>query len=42
LFPAPTYEVPNDLIFEATGSAQFFMAVMAAIALIAVIRRKPR
>jgi hypothetical protein len=27
LFPAPTYEMPNDLIFEITGGAQGLMVV---------------
>lgn len=27
-FPAPTYEIPNDLIFEATGILQFFMVLV--------------
>lgn len=38
LFPAPAYEIPNDLIFETTGIAQFVVAVMAAVAVAAVIR----
>jgi hypothetical protein len=38
LFPAPAYEIPNDLIFEATGIAQFVVAMMAAIAVAAAIR----
>jgi hypothetical protein len=30
LFPAPTYEMPNDLFFEFTGVLQFFVALLAA------------
>jgi hypothetical protein len=27
LFPAPTYELPNDLFFETTGIGQFLLAI---------------
>ena len=27
LYPAPTYEIPNNLIFETSGIAQFFVAL---------------
>jgi hypothetical protein len=29
-FPAPTYELPNDVFFELTGVLQFFLAIAAA------------
>jgi hypothetical protein len=28
LFPSPAYEKPNDLVFEATGILQFFVALV--------------
>ena len=34
LFPAPTYEVPDDVLFEATGIAQFLLAMPAALHLL--------
>jgi hypothetical protein len=40
LFPAPTYERPNDFFFEATGVAQFFLAIMAAAALVRLVRAR--
>jgi hypothetical protein len=39
LFPAPTYELPDNWFFELTGCAQFFVALLAAFALVPVIRR---
>lgn len=27
LFPAPTYELPNDFLFESTGIGQFLLAI---------------
>jgi len=42
-FPPPMYEMPNDRIFEATGIAQFPLALMAAywtIVLIAELRAR--
>lgn len=30
LFPPPMYEMPNDILFEATGILQFFLGVYAA------------
>lgn len=37
LFPPPTYEMPNDLLFEVTGILQVLPAAMAAHGL----RRNP-
>jgi hypothetical protein len=34
LFPAPTYEMPNDLWFEGSGVLQFFIALWAAYYLV--------
>lgn len=31
LFPPPTYEMPSDVLFEATGIAQFPLAVWAIV-----------
>jgi hypothetical protein len=37
LFPPPTYEMPNNLLFEATGILQVFPAGMAAYHLVGLI-----
>ncbi|MCP3101112.1 hypothetical protein LZ198_19745 [Myxococcus sp. K15C18031901] len=43
LFPPPTYELPNDVLFELTGSLQVLPAVIAAQALLQFLRaRKDR
>ena len=42
LFPPPTYEMPNDLLFEATGILQVFPAGMAAYHLIGLIPQWPQ
>lgn len=38
-FPPPTYEMPNDLLFELTGVAQFPLAVIAAVLTVSMLRR---
>lgn len=38
LFPQPTYEMPDDALFEITGVAQFFIAVWSAFHLVGLIR----
>jgi len=38
-FPPPLYEMPNNLLFEATGIAQFPLGLVAAHFLIGVLRR---
>lgn len=38
MFPAPTYELPNDLLFELTGILQFFFALWAAFHLYLLAR----
>lgn len=42
LFPAPTYEMPNDLIFEITGIAQFPLSVLTIIMTVAMLRGSRR
>lgn len=42
LFPAPVYKLPNDLIFEVTGIAQFPLSVLAALLTISLLRRTGR
>ncbi|AFD07681.1 hypothetical protein [Solitalea canadensis] len=37
-FPAPTYETPNDFIFESTGVLQFFVAAALIYYLIRVYK----
>lgn len=37
LFPPPTYELPNDLIFEVTGVLQFFVALITIRALVQLL-----
>lgn len=39
IFPPPLYELPDDLIFEATGIVQFPLAVAATVLTIAMLRR---
>ena len=39
LFPPPTYELPNDWLFEVTGVAQFFLAPFAALEAVKMFRR---
>jgi hypothetical protein len=41
LFPAPTYELPNNLLFELSGIAQFPPAVAGIGHLIAMVRGLP-
>jgi thiol-disulfide isomerase/thioredoxin len=38
LFPPPTYELPNDLLFEITGVLQFFIALVTAQATYQLVR----
>lgn len=40
LFPPPTYEMPNDFWFEATGILQFFMAIYCLYHLIRLWKEK--
>ena len=42
LFPAPTYEMPNDKIFEITGIAQFPLSVLTTVMIIAMLRESRR
>jgi peroxiredoxin len=42
IFPAPTYEMPNDLFFELTGVAQFPLSIMTAIRTLALLREARR
>ena len=42
LFPPPTYELPNDLFFELTGTAQAVWGVIAGHQLFAWIRERRR
>ncbi len=41
LFPPPTYELPNDLWFEITGSLQFFVGFYTAYCLFRLWKDKP-
>lgn len=38
LFPPPTYELPNDVVFEVTGVLQVVPAALALVALLAFLR----
>jgi hypothetical protein len=38
-FPAPTYETPNDLLFESSGVLQFVIGYCAAVTLAAFWRQ---
>jgi hypothetical protein len=38
-FPAPTYEIPNDLLFESSGVLQFVIGCYAAVTLAAFWRQ---
>ncbi|BCH20650.1 hypothetical protein [Mesorhizobium sp. L-8-3] len=40
LFPPPTYEMPNDIVFELTGIAQFPLCVLAAVFALRLLRMK--
>lgn len=40
LFPPPVYELPNDVIFEASGIVQFVIGVVAAYRLHGFIRHR--
>ena len=40
LFPPPTYEMPNDLIFEVSGVGQFFLALWAAYDLVRLATKR--
>lgn len=44
MFPPPTYELPDDLVFELSGTAQVIPATIAAIAAVRFVRalRRPR
>lgn len=39
VFPAPTYEMPSNLFFEATGIAQFPLALVAGFFGVALLRK---
>lgn len=41
LFPPPAYEMPDNLLFEATGIAQFPLALVAALFVAVILRRAP-
>ena len=41
LFPPPTYEMPDDALFEITGVAQLFIAVWSAFHLVGLVRHGP-
>lgn len=41
LFPAPTYELPDSVIFELTGIAQLLLAVPGAIHLYTLVSESP-
>lgn len=38
MFPTPTYEMPNDPIFEITGIAQFPLSVLTVFLTVAMLR----
>ena len=40
-FPPPTYELPNELFFEATGVLQLVLGALTAYDLFALIRSRP-
>jgi hypothetical protein len=40
LFPPPRYEMPRDIFFEVTGVLQFFAALLAARASLALWRAR--
>ncbi len=40
LFPPPAYEMPNDLIFELTGIAQFPLSILATVFSLRLLGRK--
>ena len=42
LFPAPTYELPNNWLFETTGVLQVVFATMAGIQLARLLSHRPR
>jgi hypothetical protein len=42
LFPAPTYEMPSDKIFEITGIAQFPLSVLTTVMTIGMLRERRR
>ncbi len=42
LFPAPKYEMPNNLFFEVTGIGTFFAALPAAYYLCRLVTKRPR
>lgn len=39
-FPPPTYEMPNDLVFELTGIVQFPFSILAAVLSLRLLRGK--
>ncbi len=39
LFPPPAYELPNDVLFEASGVMQFFVGIVAGYQLYGFIRQ---
>jgi len=42
LFPPPTYELPNDALFEASGILQVVPAAYTAVALVRLLRAERR
>ena len=40
LFPPPSYEMPNDFLFELTGVAQFFVGLWAGFDLLNLVRAR--
>ena len=40
LYPAPTYELPNDVIFELTGVLQVAPAVLAGVFLVRLLKAR--
>jgi len=42
LFPPPLYEMPDDLLFEASGIAQLPLALLAAWLTLSLLRRSAR
>lgn len=42
VFPPPTYEMPNDLVFELTGIAQFPLSIVSAVLAVGLLRGNRR
>ncbi|MGO4834991.1 hypothetical protein AB4144_22310, partial [Rhizobiaceae sp. 2RAB30] len=39
-FPPPTYEMPDDLVFELTGIVQFPLSILATVLSLRLLRGK--